>query len=220
VKRARQLVAVTIFLAFQGILAIRIAGAVEGPVALPILLLAAVLGMLATDFISGLVHWFCDGFFREDTPVLGPLLIGPFREHHRDPQAMTQRPFLQINHNNCVGMLPILAVALLRGGGPGPEPASLLGWGFLFFFGWAVYLTNSFHRWAHEAHPPRVARLLQRARLAVGPEHHAAHHRRGRDTYCVTRGWLNPLLDRTQLFPRIERALLLLRQAAAQDGRW
>jgi ubiquitin-conjugating enzyme E2 variant len=219
VKRASEFVAVTIFLALQGVLATRIAGAVEGAAALPILLLAAVLGILATDFISGLVHWFCDGFFREDTPILGRLLIRSFREHHRDPLAMTRRPFLEINHNNCLVMIPALTLALLLGGGSRPEPASLLGWGFLFFFGWAVYLTNSFHRWAHEADPPRVARLLQRVRLAVGPEHHSAHHRRGRDTYCVTTGWLNPLLDWLQLFPRIERALLPLRQASPQDGR-
>ncbi len=219
-KRASEFVALAIFLAFQGVLAIRIAGAVDGPAALPILLLALLLGILATDFISGLVHWFCDGFFREDTPILGALLIRSFREHHRDPLAMTRRRYLQINHNNCLVMIPALAVALRWGGEPRPEPVSLLGWGALFSFGCAVYLTNSFHRWAHDADPPRMARLLQRARLAVGPEHHAAHHRKGRDSYCVTTGWLNPVLDRTQLFPRIERALQPLRQAAPQDGRW
>jgi ubiquitin-conjugating enzyme E2 variant len=217
VKRSSEIAAVVLFASLQLVLAARIAGAVEGVAALPILLLAAVLGILVTDFISGLVHWFCDSFFREDTPILGRLLIRSFREHHRDPLAMTHRSFLEINHRNCVVTIVALVVALMHGG-PSTELTSLLAWGFLFFLFSAIYLTNSFHRWAHEAKPPRVARLLQRARLAVGPEHHAAHHRQGRDSYCVTTGWLNPVLDRTQLFPRIERALLPLRQGTTGSG--
>ena len=54
------------------------------------------LGYLASDFFSGIVHWFCDTFFEEDTPLVGRMLIEPFREHHRDPLAMTHHGLAEI----------------------------------------------------------------------------------------------------------------------------
>ncbi|KAF0241984.1 MAG: fatty acid [Planctomycetota bacterium] len=56
-----------------------------------LIILAAGLGYVLADFATGLAHWFCDTFFEEDTPVLGPLLIRSFREHHRDPLSATPR---------------------------------------------------------------------------------------------------------------------------------
>lgn len=57
-----------------------------------VLVVAAVLaGILACDFAAGAVHWACDTFFSPGTPVLGPAIIASFREHHRDPLAMTRR---------------------------------------------------------------------------------------------------------------------------------
>ena len=32
---------------------------------------AFLLGYLLADMLSGTVHWFCDTFFEEDTPVIG-----------------------------------------------------------------------------------------------------------------------------------------------------
>src|SRR5258707_1191647 len=72
-------------------------------------LFAALVGCIATDFAAGLAHWFCDTFFEEDTPVIGPYLIGPFREHHRDPLAMTAHGFLEVNGNSCLILIPFVA---------------------------------------------------------------------------------------------------------------
>ena len=66
----------------------------------------------AADWASGLAHWSCDTFFEEDTPLVGPAVIQPFREHHRDPLAMTRHGFLELNGSNCLRMVVPLAVAV------------------------------------------------------------------------------------------------------------
>lgn len=59
----------------------------------------AILGGLAADLVSGVVHWFCDNFFREDSLLVGRMLIRPFREHHRNPLGMTSHCFLELMGN-------------------------------------------------------------------------------------------------------------------------
>src|SRR5262245_21619986 len=77
--------AVVLFAVLVALLGTRAVREAEGAASIPALLLAAVAGYAFADVASGLVHWFCDTFFRETTPGIGPLLIRPFREHHRDP---------------------------------------------------------------------------------------------------------------------------------------
>ena len=207
VKRLAEVAAVAIFAVQLWMLVGRISASIEGPGDVLWMIPAAFLGVLFTDFISGLVHWLCDTFGTEDTPILGHLLIGPFREHHRDPLAMTRRGLLRINHANCVGIVAVLGVCLwLTQPGPG-ESSSVFGQTFLFSFACAVYLTNTIHQWAHQPRAPAVARGLQRLGLVIGPAHHAPHHVAGRGSYCITTGWLNPLLDRGRVFLALERTV-------------
>ncbi len=139
---------------------------------------------------SGLTHWFCDTFFREDTPGIGPMLIHPFREHHRDPAAMTRHGFLELTGNSCLGVLPVLGLAWWK------------PWSFLFdagviAFALALFGTNLFHKWAHSARVPRVVGWLQKAHVILNPARHAVHHAPpNKGAYCVTNGWMNALLDR------------------------
>ncbi|MDX1650125.1 MAG: fatty acid desaturase CarF family protein, partial [Myxococcota bacterium] len=63
----------------------------------PLLALAAAGGVALADLGSGLVHWFCDTWFRPETPGIGPVLIAPFREHHADPQAIVRRGALEVS---------------------------------------------------------------------------------------------------------------------------
>ena len=51
-------------------------------------------------------------------------------------------------------------------------------------------------------------RLLQRAGLILSPEHHVVHHTAPRDKYyCITVGWMNPLLDKIHFFRFCEAAI-------------
>lgn len=167
-----------------------------------ILIPAAALAYLAADLVSGLVHYFCDHFFEEDSPVIGRLLIHPFRHHHRDPLHMTRHNFAELNGNSCLAMLPTMALATRF---LDYLPPFLLA--AILVFHLSLFATNVFHRWAHTPLTPAPVRWLQRHRLILSPGAHSAHHgvgpHDGRGAYCITSGWMNPTLDRV-LCPRRE----------------
>lgn len=166
---------------------------------------AALVGFLAADFVSGCVHWIADTYFDPTTPVLGPLLVEPFRDHHRDPEEITRHGFLELLGNNALATLP-LGVGLLLWGGPGSSLAAQALHAVVCGLAAALFATNALHCWAHSAAPPTLVAWLQRHRLVLSPEMHRRHHDGGHDrSYCVTSGWLNPLLDRLYFFARIER---------------
>ena len=168
----------------------------------------AVAGYLAGDLLSGVVHWFCDTFFEEDTPLIGRVLILPFREHHRDPLAMTRHGFAEIAGNSCLALAPVLAVVALL-----PAPGAARPWWLAVYAGLLVFtavavVTNQLHKWAHMPAVPALVERMQRTGLILQPLRHAAHHRTQAEAYCVATGWLNAPLDRIGFFPRLERALV------------
>lgn len=173
------------------------------PYAIPLAVLA---GYLAADFLAGSVHWLADRYFDPTTPVLGPLLIAPFREHHVDSSSITRHDFFEVSGNNSLVCIPVVLALFAL-----PAPTDFRT-AFLALFGLsltaALVATNQLHGWAHAAHPPRIARILQRMGLILRPEHHARHHSAAHDrAYCVTSGWLNPLLDGLRFFDRLERVI-------------
>jgi plasmanylethanolamine desaturase len=90
------LIAVAVVTAALGLVAVRVWRVVHSPAdALAVFIMLAA-GYLLADLLTGLVHWFCDTFFDEATPLIGPGLIAPFREHHRDPLLMTRHGFLEL----------------------------------------------------------------------------------------------------------------------------
>lgn len=169
-----------------------------------VLLPAFAVAVLAADLVSGLVHWICDRFFAEDTPLIGRMLIHPFREHHVDPLAITRHGLFELCGNNALAVvLPVLA--LLLAGAPRPSATALGLQGFVIGFSLAIFATNQMHKWAHAARRGAVVRWLQRTRLILSPEVHDRHHRGDfSHGYCVTTGWLNPLLDASRVLPRCE----------------
>jgi ubiquitin-conjugating enzyme E2 variant len=70
------------------------------------------MGVLMADFASGTVHWIGDRYFREDTPLIGPLLIEPFREHHRDPRGITTHGLIELHGNTGLPVVWMLALVL------------------------------------------------------------------------------------------------------------
>lgn len=196
-----------------------VGASIDGPRDHGVVVLAATMGVLACDLAAGVVHWACDRFFDETTPVLGPAVIAPFREHHRDPLAMTRRGFLDVNGSNYFAMLPFLAYAAWRDPPSAGDAPALFGHTFLLTFALAAVLTNQFHQWAHAPDVPRVVRRLQRAHLILPPQVHERHHRGAhRRAYCVTGGWLNPVLDRLDFFGRLERTIRAAARMTAPVG--
>lgn len=148
---------------------------------------AVVAGYVAADLVSGLVHWFSDTYFRETTPVIGRMLIHPFREHHRDPSGITRHGMVELTGNSALALAPVMAW--------GPPDSGVAGvWVLSFAF--SLMATNVIHKWAHQERVSRAVAALQRARLILPPEHHARHHAGDhRAAYCITTGWCNWLLD-------------------------
>ena len=181
-----------------------------GPAAWVPITIGVLAGYLLADLLSGTVHWLADRFFDPRTPVLGPALIAPFREHHADALAMTRHDFFEVSGNNSLATIPLaIGVSLL------PPPTSLLMQSLAattISFSLSIVATNQFHCWAHVATPPRWVRALQNWGLILSPKRHALHHRTEHNqAYCVTSGWLNPVLDRYRVFAHLERGLDRLR---------
>lgn len=173
---------------------------------------AFLLGYLLADMLSGTAHWICDTFFEEDTPVIGRLVIRPFREHHVYPQRITRYRFIEQDTMSFLLMLPPLAVAFWLGAPQQGSGAALLWCCCLLGLATGSFGTNLFHKWAHERKPPVVARWLQCSGLILMPERHRRHHRDHSRGFCVTTGWMNPLLDALRFFPRVEHMVRLFQR--------
>ncbi len=211
--RALEIFAIIGFFFLVAIIAVRAAIGFQAygwTTALWVVPLTALLGYLAADFASGVVHWLGDTYGTEETPVLGEGFVKPFREHHVEPEGICHHDFVEVNGNNSIVLaLYMVPVAIVLS-----DPTQL--WQFLFlsasiFFTLGIFMTNQFHKWSHEPDPPSYARTLQKMNLILPSDHHDVHHTAPFDTYyCITCGWMNPILQRTQLFERIEKVLKTL----------
>ena len=168
----------------------------------------ALFGLILGDFVSGIVHWVADTYGNERTPVIGRSMVRPFRVHHVRPLEICEHGIVETVGNTCILAAPLLALSLALGVWGGYSAAAA----FVIFASvvtvGVTVATNQFHKWAHQAAPPRLVRALQRSRIILHPEHHRAHHTAPfESSYAITNGWLNPLLNRTGFFRRLEGAL-------------
>ncbi|HET7787309.1 MAG TPA: fatty acid desaturase CarF family protein [Myxococcales bacterium] len=204
--RRFEIASIAAYAVVMGWLAVRL-----GPrmVAKPFLALSALmLGFVAADFVSGVVHWMADTWGTPDWPIVGKTLIRPFREHHVDPKEITRHDFVETNGNNCFISIPAAALAALL---PLRDPLWFFVAAMVFALCLAILGTNQFHKWAHMDAPPRLVRLLQRANLILPPAHHAVHHQAPYARYyCITVGWLNEALFRLRFFQTLEKLITRL----------
>ena len=167
----------------------------------PTLVLLAV-GLLAADFVSGVVHWAGDTWGTERTPVFGRRFIRPFRFHHDRPLDMLKSHFFTTNGDTALASLPFLLI-------PFAIPLAPTAWLWVAVFVWALggwgMWTSQFHQWSHMTDPPRVVAWLQRRGLILGRGHHVRHHKSPFvANYCITTGWCDPVLTRVRFFPALE----------------
>jgi hypothetical protein len=197
--RALEMASIGLFLAGIVWLAVRAADSVDSAADVLWLGLAGLGGYLFADFLSGFAHWAGDTLGDERTPLFGPNFVRPFREHHTDEKGITHHDFVETNGNSCIVSLPVvvvLVIAMPRTPGPLFYVSVTMA-----FTTWFVFCTNQFHKWAHDDHAPAAVKSLQRWRLILSPAHHAIHHASPHDKYyCITVGWMNPLLYRLRFF--------------------
>lgn len=165
------------------------------------LTVAQALGLiLLADFIAGIVHWLEDAYGREDTPIVGPLLIRPNILHHHQPRYFTRLTWWQSSWDLVLVGALILAAASW--------------WGFL---SWQLVLlvvvvanANQVHKWAHRTRAENgpVVSFLQDIRVLQSPRHHALHHTDPKNTYyCPITNVVNPVLERVRFWSRLEGAI-------------
>lgn len=168
------------------------------------LILYALFAYITADFISGLVHFLADNFGNPNTPILGKLFIVPFREHHVDAKGITRHSFAETNGANSIVSLPGLIYFYYASA---PVADFTFRFYFLVFY-LSIFMTNQIHKWSHMDQPPAYAAFLQRLKLILPPEHHDIHHHAPYDKYfCITCGWLNPLLNSLHFFQGLKRVL-------------
>lgn len=206
-----RLLEISAILSFFGLVVVILARAYSGLAMLGwettvwLLPLTAVLGYVGADFASGFVHWLGDTYGSEQTPVLGESFIKPFRDHHTDPHGILEHDYVEVNGNNSIVLaMYMIPVALIFTDPTAPLQFFVLVTSVTFTMG--VFMTNQFHKWSHMDDPPGYIRKLQDWRLILGRQHHDVHHTAPYDTYyCITCGWLNPLLSRIRFFETLER---------------
>jgi len=178
---------------------------VSTPFAWLTIAVAMVFGYVASDLLSGMVHWAGDRWGSEKTFMLGPTIVKPFRDHHRDQLEITRHNFVETNGNNCMGTTVILVFSLLL---PEEDTLGLFSRVAAVALSFGLFATNQFHKWSHLAAPSWPIRTLQRLHLILPIDHHAIHHKAPYDRYyCITTGWLNPLLLKIGYFEFLERAI-------------
>ena len=155
------------------------------------------------------MHWACDRYGSSRTPFFGESFIEPFREHHRDPQAITGKSFVEVNGNTAIALFPFLI--LTQHSLPVEESRDAPFW-HVFMMGLCAWLivTNYFHKPAHAAYADRgrVVRWLQGKRFILSESHHERHHLAPFDRhYCITSGRLDPLLQGVRLWARLQSGI-------------
>ncbi|MEP6637687.1 MAG: fatty acid desaturase CarF family protein [Acidobacteriota bacterium] len=182
--------------------------------------LAIPLSLVWGDLVSGLVHWTADTYFSEETPVVGASLVKPFRMHHQYPRDICTHNLVSTVGNVCIIAVPMLAGCLYllwQWPGSGWLEFAIL---CITLMSGATVATNQFHKWAHQEDPSPLVRRLQRMRLVLNPDHHQVHHTHPFNVhYCITNGWLNPLLNKIRFFRRLEGSLRLLGVEVNRPGR-
>ena len=160
---------------------------------------AIIAGLFLADFITGAFHWFEDRYGDPEWPVIGGV-IKANQEHHHTPRSFLEGSF--IGRNSTVFLLAAIFMAGFWAAGW----LNLLTGSAVLFGAFA----NEIHRFAHRspAENGKLITWIQKTGLLQSFQHHAQHHRKGKDThYCVMTNYLNPVLEKIAFYPRVEKAI-------------
>jgi len=201
-KRTLEITSVSVFVLLLVVSLLRITSSLYFLRNFWVSLCACVLSMCIADFFSGIAHWGADTWGSLDTPFVGNSIIRSFREHHLAPTAMCHHDIFETNGDNCMITLPFMLLAAVM---KQDSLYSLFIHNFLVLLCVWVALTNQIHKWSHTYRPSSFVSFLQNYRVIVSKQEHAVHHKNPFDKYyCITNGWLNPLLASIDFWKRLE----------------
>ena len=130
--------------------------------------IATPLGLVWSDLVTGMLHWIADTYGSENTPVLGPSVVKPFRLHHLYPRDICTHNLVTTLGNSCILAVPALSLSLyliwLM-----PESRWLAVAVFcLSVLAAGTVLTDLFHKWAHQERPSARLWLVSEGTTRVG----------------------------------------------------
>lgn len=172
-------------------------------IAILLFALQVVLIVGLADFVAGLVHWAEDSYFNEDTPIIGPKIIVPNIVHHHLPRYFTRLSWWESSWPL------VLAGGLLLSFS---WPLGLVTWQLGLFIAVGIN-ANEIHKMAHRTRAENgwFISKLQDWHILQTPRHHGWHHADPKNTYyCPVTNYVNPVLECTEFWPRLE-ALVALR---------
>jgi len=183
---------------------------------------SGIASMILADVFSGLLHWGADTWGTLDTPFVGQSFIRSFREHHVDPFRITHHDFIEANGDNCMTTIPVLAALLFA---PIHADSNENLFVVTFMASICVWIsgTNQIHKWAHMHKPPKYVSILQECNIILPRKNHQTHHHTPFDRYyCITNGWLNPVLGSFGFWKRTENIISMLTGAVPRqdDAKW
>jgi len=173
----------------------------------PLVFVGFLFGVVFSDFASGIVHWGADTWGTIEVPFFGSF-IRNFRQHHLSPTAMIDHDFFETNGDNCLLVdVPLLYFSMIN---MHKENWEIFNYSFWIGTAVAVALTNQFHKWAHDRCPPSWVVFLQKNRIILPKDNHLKHHQGFGCNYCITTGWLNPVLEYINFWRHFERFISMI----------
>ncbi|KAJ8610281.1 hypothetical protein CTAYLR_009062 [Chrysophaeum taylorii] len=164
------------------------------------------------DLMTGVFHWATDNYGSLETPLVGPACAA-FQGHHRAPWTITYRSTC----NNVFKIAKIVAPLIALVATVATPPVAF----FLIVALYSQILSQEFHKYSHmkPRDQPPLIRVLQDNGLAISTKEHGRHHTDPFDgRYCIFNGMLNPLLDNTLFFRRLEA--LVYRISGVEANCW
>ncbi len=164
-----------------------------------------ILGKLASavvlaDFLAGVIHWIEDAYFKEDTPILGKLVIQPNIVHHHLPRYFTKLSWWESSRELvAVGFLVVLAAYHYQA----------LTWPVWVFVVLSVN-ANQVHKWSHRTRAENgpIISWLQEVGILQTPHHHGLHHKDPKNTYyCPITNVVNPALEYVAFWTQLEKLI-------------
>jgi len=160
-----------------------------------ILIGQAVIGWIIADLIGGFVHWWEDRVARPRWVWLEKNIWEPNRRHHKKPMEFTQSPFWYRNSTTFVAASVAAALWLMIFG-----PSMVLLFAYI-----GGMIQNEVHYWTHKKSNVWVG-VLQQTGVIQSRTSHARHHKPPQNrNYCILTDWCNPVLERLDVWNRIER---------------
>ncbi|RCS57126.1 fatty acid desaturase CarF family protein [Parvibium lacunae] len=156
------------------------------------LVIQVIVGVVIADLVSGLFHWFEDGYIHKKMPILGKWfgqVAEDNRLHHSKPRAFLSKSWWQSSADLCLAALLVLA---------GAAWLKVLNAG-VWVFAILVANANQIHKWAHQNPKEKgwLVHSLQKLRILQTPREHGRHHTGEKDThYCVITNFTNPVLEK------------------------